>query len=138
MSRRARPPSLRTKRAYAAPAPEDGTRILIDRLWPRGLSKADAAIDLWHKDAAPSTELRRWFDHRADRWDEFRRRYRAELDARPGALDVLREHLAAGPVTLVFGSREERLNNAAALVGFLSEMLSESLRDGDGDGDGRG
>jgi uncharacterized protein YeaO (DUF488 family) len=79
MSKIAAPHNVKLKRAYEPPAPDDGTRILIDRLWPRGLKKADAAIDLWMKDIAPSTELRKWFGHDPERWQEFRRRYRSEV-----------------------------------------------------------
>ena len=77
-------PDIRLKRAYEPPSPEDGLRILVDRLWPRGLRKADAAIDRWLKDIAPSTELRHWFGHEPTRWEEFRRRYRSELSAHTG------------------------------------------------------
>ncbi len=111
--------TLFLKRVYEQPAAGDGYRILIDRLWPRGLTKEAARVDLWAKEVAPSADLRRWFDHRPERWDEFRERFRAELDERPGALDILRDLLAQGDVTLVFGSKEERYNNASALKEFL-------------------
>jgi uncharacterized protein YeaO (DUF488 family) len=107
------------KRAYDPPSPGDGCRILVERLWPRGVAKADAAIDLWAKEAAPSTQLRRWFDHDPGRWDEFRRRYEAELEERPEALEPIRERMREGPVTFVFASRETRYNNAVALAEFL-------------------
>ena len=83
-------PGVRVKRAYEPRSPEDGTRVLVDRLWPRGLRKADAAIDCWMKEIAPSTELRRWFGHDPSRWEEFQHRYRTELSARPELLDKLR------------------------------------------------
>jgi uncharacterized protein YeaO (DUF488 family) len=83
------PLDIRLKRAYEPPAPDDGTRVLVDRLWPRGVSKAKAAIDHWLRDIAPSTELRQWFAHEFDRWEEFRRRYRAELEQRAVLLDEL-------------------------------------------------
>jgi uncharacterized protein YeaO (DUF488 family) len=110
---------IRLKRAYDHAASSDGCRILVERLWPRGVAKADARIDLWAKEAAPSTELRKWFAHDADKWPEFRRRYFAELRAHEQALEPIRERLRAGPVTFVFGSREERHNNAVALAEFL-------------------
>jgi uncharacterized protein YeaO (DUF488 family) len=114
-----RPRRIRLKRVYEAPAAADGCRILVERLWPRGLSKARACIETWPKDIAPSPALRKWFDHRPERWDEFRRRYFAELDARPEDVAELRVLIAAGVTTFVFASREERLNNAVALVEYL-------------------
>lgn len=110
---------LRVKRVYEAPESSDGRRILIDRLWPRGLSKEKAAIDYWAKSVAPSAELRRWFGHDPDKWAEFRARYFAELDANPDGVEALRSELAKGINTIVFGSKEERLNNAAAIVLYL-------------------
>jgi uncharacterized protein YeaO (DUF488 family) len=123
---RARPgkaPALRIKRAYEAPAASDGRRILVDRLWPRGLTKARARIDYWARAIAPSDALRKWYAHDAGKWQEFKRRYFAELDANAEGLEVLREHLGVDS-TLVFGSREEKLNNAVA----LSEYLATSRR----------
>ena len=93
------------KRAYEPPSPEDGARVLVDRLWPRGLRKAEAAIDCWLKEIAPSSELRRWFGHDPSRWEEFRRRYRAELSARPELLDKLRALAEQGALTLVYAAR---------------------------------
>ena len=107
------------KRAYEAPARSDGRRILVDRLWPRGLTKEKAKVDFWAKEVAPSNALRRWYGHDPERWPEFQRRYFAELDANPEAVAELREHIGKGPVTFVFSSKEERLNNAAALVAYL-------------------
>ena len=107
--------NIRIKRAYAAPAASDGARVLVDRLWPRGLKKADAAIDSWIKGLAPSTELRRWFGHDPARWEEFRRRYSAELRAHPELLEELRNLARSGPVTLVFAARDEAHNEAVAL-----------------------
>ncbi len=112
---------LHVKRAYEAPSPGDGTRVLVERLWPRGLTKERAAVDVWLKDVAPSAELRRWFGHDPARWPEFRRRYAEELDRRPDAVRELRELAAAGPVTLVYGSREERHNAAVALAQYLEQ-----------------
>lgn len=110
---------LRVKRIYDNAAPADGTRVLIDRLWPRGVSKERASIDYWAKDVAPSDELRKWYGHDPNKWDEFRRRYFAELDGNPAGLAALREQLGAGPATIVFASREEQLNNATALLEYL-------------------
>lgn len=109
----------RLKRAYEPARPEDGCRILVERLWPRGVSKEAAQIDLWAKEAAPSTELRKWFGHDPEKWAEFRRRYRAELRANEAALEPIRERLRARRVTFVFGSKEERFNNAVALAEYL-------------------
>jgi uncharacterized protein YeaO (DUF488 family) len=113
-------PDIRLKRAYDPPAPEDGVRVLVDRLWPRGLRKTDAAIDRWLKDIAPSTELRRWFGHDPDRWDEFRRRYRHELSAHAELLDELRALARAGTVTLVYAAKDERHNDAVVLREVLT------------------
>ena len=111
--------SLSLKRAYEAPSGSDGCRILVERLWPRGLSKQEAKIDLWPKDVAPSHELRRWFNHEPARWTEFRRRYFLELQARDGAVEPILERLRAGRVTFIFASRETRFNNAVALKDYV-------------------
>ena len=111
--------SIQLKRAYETPTRGDGCRILVERLWPRGLSKRKAKIDLWAKDAAPSTELRRWFNHEPDKWREFKRRYVGELRARSEALELIRERIRVGRVTFVFASREMRFNNAVALKDYL-------------------
>ena len=116
---------IRLKRAYDAPAADDGVRVLVDRLWPRGVRKADAAIDLWMKDIAPSTELRRWFGHDPARWPEFRRRYEAELREHADRLEELRGMARRGPVTLVFGARDEVHNDAV----MLRELLLERPRE---------
>ena len=110
---------IQLKRAYEAAAPQDGRRILVERLWPRGVSKDKARIAAWPKQVAPSTELRKWFDHRPERWEEFKRRYFAELDAQPEAIAELLAEIGTGPATFVFASREERLNNAVALAEYL-------------------
>ena len=107
------------KRAYEAPSRSDGCRILVERLWPRGLSKQDAKIDLWSKDVAPSHELRRWFNHEPAKWTEFRRRYFLELQTRDGAVEPILERLRAGRVTFLFASRETRFNNAVALKDYV-------------------
>lgn len=103
------------KRAYQPPLPEDGTRILVDRLWPRGVRKSEAAIDRWDKEIAPSAALRTWFGHDPERWPEFRRRYTAELRAHPDELAELRALARRGPITLVFAAHDEAHNNAVVL-----------------------
>ena len=108
--------SVAIKRAYEPPAEKDGTRILVDRLWPRGLSKAKAALDDWAKEVAPSPGLRKWFGHREDRFSEFARRYRAELKGNP-ALDALRAR--KGKVTLIYGARDPKINHAVVLAKVL-------------------
>ena len=117
---------IRLKRAYEDPSPLDGHRVLVERLWPRGVTKERAALDLWLKDVAPSAELRRWFNHDAARWPEFQRRYREELLRRPQELAELRRLAAAGPVTLVYGSRDEEHNAALVLKGLLEDQESDA------------
>lgn len=112
---------LLVKRIYDTPQDADGFRVLIDRLWPRGLSKARARVDHWAKNLAPSHELRGWYRHDPERWDEFRRRYFAELDAVPELVSDLRSRLPSGTVTILFGSREPRYNNATALKEYLED-----------------
>ncbi|HWK34663.1 DUF488 domain-containing protein [Sphingomonas sp.] len=107
------------KRAYAPAEADDGVRILIDRLWPRGVSKARAALDDWIKDLAPSNALRTWFAHDPARWAEFQRRYRAELRDQPEALDRLRALAGEQVVTLVYGARDEQHNDAVVLRAVL-------------------
>lgn len=111
---------IRVRRIYAPATEEDGARVLVDRLWPRGVSKTRAALALWCKDAAPSTELRQWFGHDPERWAEFRRRYVAELRTREAALRPIRDLARAGPVTLLFGARDEQHNEAVVLRDFLA------------------
>jgi uncharacterized protein YeaO (DUF488 family) len=106
---------IQLKRAYEPPAAADGIRILVDRLWPRGLTKAAAAVDHWMRDLAPSTDLRRWFGHDPSRWDEFRREYARELRAREDLLEEVRSLARRGRVTLLFGARDEAHNDAVAL-----------------------
>ena len=110
---------IRLKRAYAPPARGDGVRILVDRLWPRGVKKEALELDLWCKDVAPSPTLRKWFDHRADRFDEFAQRYRSELDANPAAVAELDEALGKGRATLVYGARDPAINHAVVLRDWL-------------------
>ena len=107
--------NVRLKRAYEPPARDDGARILIDRLWPRGMTKKAAAIDEWFKDIAPSTALRQWFGHDPARWQEFRRRYADEVRQNPEHLDKLRARARQGPITLVFSARDEVHNDAVVL-----------------------
>ena len=110
---------IRTKRIYEGPGRTDGRRILVDRLWPRGIAKADAKIAHWARSVSPSNELRRWYAHDPNKWDEFRKRYFEELDANPDGVAELRSHLGSGTVTLLYSSRETRLNNATALKDYL-------------------
>jgi uncharacterized protein YeaO (DUF488 family) len=115
MSSRIVAENIRLKRAYNSAGSGDGTRILVDRLWPRGVRKADAAIDVWAKDIAPSPALRRWFGHDPARWHEFRRRYSEEIHRRRDRLDELRTLAQKGRVTLVFAARDEVHNDAVVL-----------------------
>ena len=110
--------NISLKRAYEPPAETDGVRVLVDRLWPRGVTKSRARIDLWLKDVAPSTELRKWFGHDPDRWPEFQKKYRAELKGNP-ALSELREQSRQGKITLVYAARDELHNDAVVLKQVL-------------------
>jgi uncharacterized protein YeaO (DUF488 family) len=110
---------VKLKRAYDRPNAGDGTRVLIDRLWPRGVRKVDAAIDQWIKDLAPSTSLRKWFGHDPARWQEFRRRYAAEVHEHPEMLDQLRTMARRGTITLVFSAHDELHNDAIVLRDLL-------------------
>lgn len=110
---------IRLKRAYLPAAANDGTRILVDRLWPRGVRKSDAAIDVWIKSIAPSTALRKWFGHDPARWPEFRRRYAAELRDHPDELAELRARARRRTVTLVFAAHDELHNDAVVLRNVL-------------------
>ena len=110
---------VRAKRAYEAADAADGTRILVDRLWPRGISKQEAALDEWMKDIAPSTALRQWFAHEPSRWAEFQRRYKAELRAHAAELERLRDIAAKGALTRVYGARDEERNDAVVLRDVL-------------------
>jgi uncharacterized protein YeaO (DUF488 family) len=113
------PAKLAIKRVYEKPAKDDGVRILVDRLWPRGVSKQKAAVDLWLKDIAPSADLRKWFGHDPERWTEFRRRYRAELKANKDAVKALRAELKVPRVTLLYAAHDADHNNARVLAEYL-------------------
>lgn len=112
---------IRLKRVYDEPSAKDGTRILVDRLWPRGLTKERAAVDLWLRDVAPSTELRRWFHHDPARWAQFERRYRKELSQQTEALALVRQKARRGTVTLVYGARDPERNQAVVLRRVLEK-----------------
>lgn len=120
------------RRAYDPPSQVDGHRVLVDRLWPRGISKTRMRIDAWARHVAPTDELRHWFDHDPNRWDEFRTRYQRELEARTGeaALEfaALVEHAAAGRITLVYGARDTEHNNAVALREVLDRHISSRAK----------
>jgi uncharacterized protein YeaO (DUF488 family) len=111
--------SLAIKRVYEPVSPKDGYRILVDRVWPRGLSKDRAAVDLWLKDIAPSTELRRWFGHDPGKWSEFRRKYSAELATHAEDVAQIRKLAKRRRVTLVYGARDTERNDAVVLLGYL-------------------
>jgi uncharacterized protein YeaO (DUF488 family) len=119
MSERILSERVKLKRAYESPAAGDGKRVLVDRLWPRGVRKTEAAIDYWMKELAPSTELRKWFGHDPARWDEFRRRYAAELHEHRDELDQLRNLMQTGAVTLVYSAHDEAHNDAVVLREIL-------------------
>ena len=125
---------MRIKRAYEPAADGDGCRVLVDRLWPRGVSKEKAKLDTWMKDIAPSTELRRWFGHDPARWDEFARRYRAELAAaeRIRLISELTERAAHGPLTLVYGARDTLHNEAVVLAEVVTARHGTPVKSGTG------
>jgi uncharacterized protein YeaO (DUF488 family) len=116
------------KRVYEPAADEDGTRILVERLWPRGVRKSALPMNAWLKDVAPSTELRRWFNHEPGRWQEFCKRYTAELDAHPDAWVPIAQAHRSGTVTLLYSSHDQEHNNAVALKAYLEALSPESLR----------
>lgn len=111
---------IRTRRAYDTPARNDGTRVLVDRIWPRGVSKDELELDDWMKEIAPSDDLRKWFDHDPDKWEEFQKKYRKELDGKEAVEDLLKK-VRDGRVTLVYGASDEEHNNAVALRDYLKE-----------------
>jgi len=116
------PGVLKWKRVQDPAEPCDGFRVLIDRLWPRGIRKADLPLEAWWKDIAPSPDLRKWFGHRPERFEEFRRRYHAELGTRPECLQPLRDQLDQGPVTLLTATRNRLHNHAVVLVEYVSAL----------------
>jgi uncharacterized protein YeaO (DUF488 family) len=111
-------PVVSIKRVYEPPAASDGARVLVDRIWPRGMTKEQAQLALWARDVAPSTPLRKWFGHDPALWDEFQRRYREELKSAP--LDDIRRLIAEGPVTLVYSAHDEAHNQAVVIADYLS------------------
>jgi len=114
---------IRIKRAYEAYAKEDGARFLVDRLWPRGMKKEALHMEAWCKDAAPSNELRHWFNHDPAKWKDFQRRYRAELTASPAAWQPLLDAAEQGDITLLYSAHDTEHNNAVALKAYLEEKL---------------
>ena len=127
-SARATAAGVQIKRIHDEPSAEDGLRVLVDRLWPRGISKERAALDEWCADIAPSAALRKWFAHDARRWSEFRRRYRAELRAHAALLQTLRERAAVQRVTLLYAAREPRINHALVLRDVLRSASPAARR----------
>ena len=119
---------LRVKRVYEPRAKADGQRILVDRLWPRGLSKRKAAVDEWLKEIAPSTELRRWFDHDPRKWPEFQKRYRHELRAHNDVLKAIVDRATRGTVTLLYGARDEAHNDAVVLAAVLRRRITRARK----------
>lgn len=113
---------IRLKRAYDEPSPDDGLRILVERLWPRGLSKERAAVDLWAKDLAPSPDLRRWFHHDPERWGEFQERYRAELGQKTEGIEELRRKCEGQTVTFVYAAHDQGHNSALVLRDYLGRQ----------------
>jgi uncharacterized protein YeaO (DUF488 family) len=115
---------IRLKRAYDEPSKRDGLRILVERLWPRGVRKEQAAIDLWLKELAPSTELRKWFSHDPEKWEGFRKRYRSELQQKGDLLLLLKRRTTEGLVTFVYAAHDEKRNSAVVLKEFLEERTT--------------
>lgn len=111
--------SIHLKRIYEPAGPQDGFRILVDRLWPRGMTKEKAAIDLWLKEIAPSTELRKWFGHDPDKWKEFQNRYTKELEKNWQPLQILKDHVKKGAVTLLYAAKDENHNEALVIKAFV-------------------
>ena len=113
---------IKIKRIYDASTPDDGIRILVDRLWPRGLSKEKARVDLWLKEIAPSNELRKWYAHDPKKWAEFRKRYFKDLDTKRELLNQIVQKTKEGDVTLLYSSKEEKINNAVALKEYIEKQ----------------
>lgn len=116
---------IQVKRVYEDPEETDGRRILVDRLWARGLSREKAKVDVWVKEIVPSTELRRWYAHDPNKWAEFKSRYFAELEANPGQVEEILGEIQAGIVTFLYSSKEEQLNNAVALKEYMESMIHD-------------
>ncbi len=116
---------ISTKRVYEPAEAEDGARFLVERLWPRGVKKASLPMQAWMKEVAPSDELRRWFGHEPEKWDEFQRRYRLELQSQPDVWQPILEAARHGNVTLIYSAHDTQHNNAIALKSFLDELLSD-------------
>ena len=119
---------IKLKRAYEKPSRADGSRILVERLWPRGLTKERAAVDLWLKEVAPSPELRKWFGHDPAKWEQFQKRYWKELEEKEAAVQLLKQKGKQGTVTLVYAARDEEHNGALALKRFLKGHTSATRR----------
>ncbi|MFY9399649.1 MAG: DUF488 family protein [Desulfomonilia bacterium] len=117
--------SITVRRIYEKQDRDEGMRILVDRLWPRGLSKADAAIDLWVKDLAPSDELRRWYGHDSRKWEEFKKRYFAELDRHAESVRELAACVESGDVVFLYSAKEPRFNNAVALKEYIESLIRQ-------------
>jgi uncharacterized protein YeaO (DUF488 family) len=117
------------KRVYDKPQAKDGQRILVDRLWPRGLSKADAKLDVWLKSVAPSNQLRKWYQHDVQKWPEFKKKYFAELEAKTEAVDELLGYVKKRNVTFLYAAKEPEYNNAVALKEYMSQILSRQNAD---------
>lgn len=116
--------SMWIRRIYDGPTRNDGYRVLVDRVWPRGISKEKARIDTWLKEVAPSSDLRKWFGHSPEKWEAFKDRYFKELDGRPEVVQRLLGQVRRGRVTLVYAAKEQRFNNAVALREYLNAALS--------------
>ncbi len=116
---------IKIKRVYENPLPTDGYRVLVDRLWPRGISKNNARLEAWEKDLAPSAELRKWYGHQPERWEEFKKRYRSELSANPAVTEFLEKNRAQQVITLVYAYRDEEYSHALILQEFLKGKLSK-------------
>jgi uncharacterized protein YeaO (DUF488 family) len=116
---------IKIKRAYRDPEPDDGRRFLVDRVWPRGVKRADLQLEAWLRDAAPSTELRKWFGHDPQKWEAFQHRYFAELNAHPQAWRLLKAAAAQGDITLVYSAKDEQHNQARALKIYLEQQPDE-------------
>lgn len=120
--------TIQIKRVYEEPEDADGHRILVDRLWARGLSKEKAQVDVWVKEIAPSTELRRWYGHDPKKWTEFKSRYAAELDANPDKVEEILGEVRMGIVTFLYSSKEEQLNNAVALKEYIESIIHDKTK----------